>query len=46
MSAPRLFLQAGHWRTLLAAFLFFDFCFAIWVLNGAMAPFIGASRFR
>ena len=23
-----------------AAFLYFDFTFAIWVLNGAMAPFI------
>lgn len=34
------FRQAGHWPTLLAAFLYFDFCFAIWVLNGAMAPFI------
>ncbi|MCC6665890.1 MAG: MFS transporter [Polyangiaceae bacterium] len=34
------FLKSGHWPTLLAAFLYFDFCFAIWVLNGAMAPFI------
>ncbi len=34
------FLRAGHWPTLFAAFLYFDFCFAIWVLNGAMAPFI------
>jgi NNP family nitrate/nitrite transporter-like MFS transporter len=25
---------------LLASFLYFDFCFAIWVLNGAMVPFI------
>jgi len=37
------FLRAGHWPTLLAAFLYFDFCFAIWVLNGAMAPFISES---
>ncbi len=36
----REFLQAGHPGTLLTAFLYFDFCFAIWVLNGAMAPFI------
>jgi NNP family nitrate/nitrite transporter-like MFS transporter len=34
------FARSGHWPTLLAAFLYFDFCFAIWVLNGAMAPFI------
>jgi NNP family nitrate/nitrite transporter-like MFS transporter len=25
---------------LFAAFFYFDFCFAVWVLNGAMAPFI------
>ncbi|HWH75240.1 MAG TPA: MFS transporter [Methylibium sp.] len=36
----KTFAAAGHWPTLLAAFLYFDFCFAIWVLNGAMAPFI------
>ena len=36
----RAFLAAGHWPTLLASFLYFDFCFAIWVLNGAMGPFI------
>ncbi|HEY0957086.1 MAG TPA: MFS transporter [Roseateles sp.] len=40
MSAFQNFKKAGHWPTLLAAFLYFDFCFAIWVLNGAMAPFI------
>lgn len=34
------FLKAGHPPTLWSAFLYFDFCFAIWVLNGAMAPFI------
>ncbi|WP_431312715.1 MFS transporter [Roseateles agri] len=37
------FLKAGHWPTLLAAFLYFDFTFAVWVLNGAMAPFISES---
>jgi len=39
----RLFLRQGHWPTLLASFVYFDFCFAIWVLNGAMAPFISES---
>lgn len=43
MASLRLFLREGHWPTLLAAFLYFDFCFAIWVLNGAMAPFISES---
>jgi NNP family nitrate/nitrite transporter-like MFS transporter len=37
------FKSSGHWPTLFAAFLYFDFCFAIWVLNGAMAPFISES---
>jgi hypothetical protein len=37
----KTFLKAGHPPTLFAAFLYFDFTFAIWVLNGAMAPFIG-----
>ena len=39
-SGARAFLASGHWPTLLASFLYFDFCFAIWVLNGAMGPFI------
>ena len=39
----REFLKSGHWPTLFASFLYFDFCFAIWVLNGAMAPFISES---
>ncbi|MBI4376943.1 MAG: NarK/NasA family nitrate transporter [Elusimicrobia bacterium] len=34
------FWSSGHWPTLLTALLYFDFCFAVWVLNGAMAPFI------
>lgn len=34
------FLRAGHLPTLLTSLLYFDFCFAVWVLNGAMAPFI------
>jgi len=40
MSDFKVFIRSGHWPTLLAAFLYFDFTFAIWVLNGAMAPFI------
>ena len=43
MSAFKTFLRSGHWPTLAASFLYFDFCFAIWVLNGAMAPFISES---
>ncbi len=34
------FSQAGPLPTLLSSFLYFDVCFAVWVLNGAMAPFI------
>jgi NNP family nitrate/nitrite transporter-like MFS transporter len=37
------FLNAGNPKTLFASFLYFDFCFAVWVLNGAMAPFISES---
>ena len=40
MSNFKTFIKSGHWPTLFASFLYFDFCFAIWVLNGAMAPFI------
>ena len=40
MAGFRTFLKTGHAPTLFAAFLYFDFCFAVWVLNGAMAPFI------
>jgi len=40
MSNFKSFWQSGHGPTLLASFLYFDFTFAIWVLNGAMAPFI------
>lgn len=36
----KAFAAAGHWPTLFASFLYFDFCFAVWVLNGAMGPFI------
>lgn len=40
MTNARAFLKSGHPLTLLSAFLYFDFSFAVWVLNGAMAPFI------
>lgn len=43
MADFKTFVRAGHWPTLLASFLYFDFCFAVWVLNGAMAPFISES---
>ncbi len=39
----RHFLHSGHLGTLLTALIYFDFCFAVWVLNGAMAPFISDS---
>ena len=40
MSGFRSFLNSGHAPTLFSAFLFFSFSCGIWVLNGAMAPFI------
>ena len=40
MSAFKSFLKSGHSPTLFAAFLYFAFSCGIWVLNGAMAPFI------
>lgn len=40
MSPFKTFLHAGHGPTLFAAFLYFAFSCCIWVLNGAMAPFI------
>jgi NNP family nitrate/nitrite transporter-like MFS transporter len=40
MANFRDIMKSGHPPTLLAAFLYFDFCFAIWVLNGAMGPFL------
>jgi NNP family nitrate/nitrite transporter-like MFS transporter len=39
----RLFLQSGHAPTLWAALTYFTFSFAIWVINGSMAPFISES---
>ena len=43
MAGFRTFLKSGHAPTLFAAFFYFDFCFAVWVLNGAMAPIISES---
>lgn len=40
MANLKTVMKSGHPPTLFAAFLYFDFCFAIWVLNGAMGPFI------
>ena len=40
MNFFRTFLKSGHSPTLFAAFLYFAFSCCIWVLNGAMAPFI------
>jgi len=40
MAGFRTFLKAGHTPTLGAAFFYFAFSCAIWVMNGAMAPFI------
>jgi len=36
----KAFLKTGHSPTLFASFLYFSFSCCIWVLNGAMAPFI------
>ena len=41
MTSFKYFLKSGHGPTLFAAFLYFAFSCCIWVLNGAMAPFIG-----
>ncbi len=40
MNFFKTFLKSGHSPTLFAAFLYFSFSCSIWVLNGAMAPFI------
>ncbi|MBV8619329.1 MAG: NarK/NasA family nitrate transporter [Curvibacter sp.] len=39
----REFLRSGHAPTLWSAFLYFGFSFAIWSINGSMAPFITES---
>jgi len=40
VSGFKAFLKTGHSPTLFASFLYFSFSCCIWVLNGAMAPFI------
>ncbi len=40
MAGFRQFLKSGHTPTLFAAFFYLMFSFVIWVMNGAMAPFI------
>ncbi len=43
MASLRQAMKSGHPPTLFAAFLYFDFCFSVWVLNGAMGPFLTQS---
>ena len=40
MTGFKTFLKSGHAPTLFASFFYFTFSCCIWVLNGAMAPFI------
>ncbi|MDP9038607.1 MAG: MFS transporter [Acidobacteriota bacterium] len=40
MASFKTIMKSGHPPTLFAAFLYFDFSFAVWVLNGVMGPFI------
>lgn len=40
MSTRRTFLQSGHLPTLVAALLYFDVSFMVWVLLGPLAPFL------
>jgi MFS transporter, NNP family, nitrate/nitrite transporter len=40
MAGFRSFLNSGHSPTLFASFFYFAFSCCIWVMNGAMAPFI------
>ena len=40
MFSSSAFARSGHMPTLLASFFYFAFSCCIWVLNGAMAPFI------
>lgn len=35
------FRKAGHWPTLLAAFLYFDFSFMVWVALGPLILYVG-----
>ena len=40
----REFLKSGHAPTLWSSFLYFGFSCAVWVINGAMAPFIRSAE--
>ncbi len=40
MASIGTFLKSGHAPTLGASFFYFLFCCGVWVINGAMAPFI------
>lgn len=42
-AARSSFWAAGHLPTLIAAFLYFDFAFMVWVMLGPLAPDISAS---
>ena len=39
-AGPTSFWKAGHTPTLIAAFLYFDLAFMVWVLLGPLAPSI------
>ncbi|MBU0774096.1 MAG: MFS transporter, partial [Alphaproteobacteria bacterium] len=39
-AATTSFWKAGHTPTLIAAFLYFDLAFMVWVLLGPLAPMI------
>jgi NNP family nitrate/nitrite transporter-like MFS transporter len=42
-TAPKAsFWSSGHWPTLVAAFLYFDLAFMVWVVLGPLAPAISA----
>ena len=38
------FLKSGHWPTLLAAFLYFDLSFMVWVVLGPLGVQIARSE--
>ena len=40
MTTREGFLQSGHFPTLVAALLYFDVSFMVWVLLGPLAPFL------
>lgn len=40
LSRPASFLKSGHTPTLIAALLYFDVSFMVWVLLGPLAPFL------